>query len=161
MSPERKTIRAILVILALLIIAALAWPGHATQPVAAQQSAYGWLQVDEVVVAVPATAGAVSASARTTAPVMGHIYAINLDYGSTVTSTADITISQASPALTILSLTDTYTDGWYYPEAQATGSTGSAISGAYDRLPAGDRLTVAAAEMISNTTVTATIYWGQ
>jgi len=157
----KKRIRPIIAILALVAIAALAQPGHPATPAAAQQSGYGWLQVDQVVVSVPATVGTTSASARTSGSVMGHIYAINLDYGASVTSTADITISQATPALTIQALTDTYTDTWYYPEAQATGSTGSAISGAYDRLPVGDRLTVAAAEMISNTTVTATIYWGQ
>lgn len=124
------------------------------------QAGYGWLRVEQVVVSGTGTAGAVNASARSSGPVEGHIYALHLDFAPTISTTTDITITQASPPLTVLQLTDFYTDTWFYPAAQRTNSAGSTLAD-YDRVPAYDRLTVAAGQTISGTVVTATVYYGE
>ena len=151
--------RSILFILSLLAIAGALWSRQPAAPAAAQMG--GQMQSEQVVVTGTGTDGAVSASKRSSATLGGHIYAVHFDFPATVTNTTDITLSGASPALTIMALTDVYTTGWYYPEVQATGATGAAISGAYDRVPVDDRLTVTAGQAMSGTIVTATIKWGQ
>lgn len=121
---------------------------------------YGWLRVDEFSVAATGTPGAVSAEEDSNGPVRGHIQAVHLDYASTISTTTDLTLTQISPPLTILQLTDYYTDTWFYPVAQRTGSTGSTVSD-YDRLLATGQLSVTVGETISGTIVTVTVYWGE
>ncbi len=152
-------LRSILFILGLLVIAGGVWKNQPAEPAAAQMG--GAMQSEEIVVTGTGSDGAATGSTRSSATIAGHIFAVHLDFPSNVTNTTDITISGASPALTIMALTNYYTDTWFYPEVQGTDSAGAAISGAYDRLPVDDRLTVSAAQSMSQTVVTATVYWGE
>lgn len=156
MSETRLQIRKLFVALALFLLLGTL----ALSPVT-QGSSYGWLQVEQVVLSGTGTDGAVSASARSAGPIYGHLHAVHLDFSSSITNTTDITITQASPALTVLQLTNYYTDTWFYPAVEYTNSAGSGLS-AYTALPVADRLTVAAGQTISNTNImTVTMYWGE
>jgi len=122
---------------------------------------YGWLKEETITLAGTGTAGAVTASGSTGNPIRGHLFAVHMDYAATISDTTDLTLTLSSPTLTLLALTDYYTDTWYYPAAQQTGSDGAAISGTYDRLPMNGYLDVAVAETISGTIATVTVWWGE
>jgi hypothetical protein len=161
MSKTRSQIWKMVVGLALFLIIATLALSPVKHEASAQGSSYGWVQVDQVVLSGTGTDGAVSASDRSSGSLYGHLYAVHLDFSSSITTTTDITITQSSPSLTVLQLTDYYTDTWFYPAAEYTNSAGTGLS-AYEPLLVADRLTVAAGETISSSTImTATLYWGQ
>jgi len=130
------------------------------EPVARSSTSYGWLHQEEIAVTATGDDGAATGSADSDGPIRGHVYAVHLDYGSSVTTTTDITLSLSSPAVTVMALSDTATDGWYYPVVEQTGSTGSGTS-TYDRLPLSGQMTVEVAESTAGTAVTATVWWGE
>jgi len=73
-------------------------------------------------------AGSATASATTSAPINGRLLAVHCDFGATAHANTDTTIATtSSPTTTILTLTDTNTDGWYYPKHAIHGSTGTAL----------------------------------
>jgi hypothetical protein len=121
---------------------------------------YGFLRVEQVTLSGTGTAGAVSDSRTTDGPIHGHLYAVNLDYTGGISTTTDVTISLASPALTVLQLSDYYTDTWIYPAVQQADSAGSGTS-TYDRMPAAGYLTIAAGQTSSGTIATVTVWWGE
>jgi hypothetical protein len=55
--------------------------------------------------------------------VRGNIKAVHVDYDSTAAATTDLVLSD-NEGQTILTLTDTNTDGWYYPRANAQSAAG-------------------------------------
>jgi len=124
------------------------------------QAQVSWLQTEQIVVTGTGTEGAVSASQSSSQPINGHVYAIYLDFADSITSTTDITITQVSPALTILQADNYYTDTWLYPAVEYTSSAGAGLS-AYAPMPLVDEVTVAVGQAISGTIVTATVYWGE
>lgn len=130
------------------------------EPVARSMADYGWLKVEEITVSGTGTEGAVSASQASDEPIRGHIYAVHLDFSPSITTTTDLTLTQSSPSLTILQLTDYYTDTWFYPAAEYADAAGTGLS-AYDRLLATGELTAEAGETISGTIVTVRVYWGE
>lgn len=147
--------------LLLIIIAALAGLIFLPSQAKDSQAQVSWLLTEEIVVSGTGTDGSVSASQNSGQAINGHVYAVYLDFSDSITTTTDITITQISPALTILQADNYYTDTWYYPAAEYTSSAGSGLS-AYTALPIIDELTVAVGETISNTAiVTATVYWGE
>ncbi len=129
-------------------------------PVPRSSDNYGWQRVESFTVQGTGTAGAVQATGDTDGVPRGHLYAVHLDYASTISTTTDITLTQASPSLTVLQLTDWCTDTWYYPAAEYTNSSGTGLS-AYEPLLVSDRLTLNAGETISGTVVTVTVYYGE
>lgn len=104
--------------------------------------------------------GAATGTVTMTTRLWGYIKAVHINYGASVTTTTDITISTVSPAGTVMAKSDSATDAWYYPSVQLTGSDGTGTS-AYDRFPIDDYLTVQAAESTSGTVATMTVFWGQ
>lgn len=128
-------------------------------PPVESQSLLTFARYDEVIVTATGSAGA-AAGTGTSTYVCGNLYALHLDFAATISNTTDITITQATPALTVLALTDNYTDTWYYPAAQQTGSDGTGTS-TYARLPVCDQLTLSIAESTAGTLVTMTVLWGQ
>lgn len=72
------------------------------------------------------TAGSATGSGTTTRPVNGVIMAIKVDYTSQA-ATADTTIVDGL-GQALLTLTDTNTDGWFYPHPEIHSPTGSAIN---------------------------------
>lgn len=139
------------------VVAALQGGGE----IARGTTGYGWFNQEQVTLSGIGTAGAVTDSENTDGFIHGHIYAIHVDFESGVTTTTDLTISLASPALTVLQVSNTATDTWHYPAVQQTGSNGSAISGAYDRIPVSGQLLIEAGQSSSGTIGTVTVWWGQ
>lgn len=136
----------------LLLVLALQLPsGHTVAAPVYSPESY----VSQVPIVVTATTKAVTSADR----MHGSIRAVYLDYGSTMTNTTDLTITTLSPAATVLILTDTYTDGWYYPSVQLTGSTGAAVSGAYKSFPIEDQLVFTLTQSSAGT-LNAYVYWG-
>jgi len=153
----------ILILMGLLFLA-LIWrcslPLEVEEPVARTTTSYGALREEVVVVTATGTAGAATGSQDSDGAIRGHLYAMHLDYGASVTTTTDITISLSSPSLTVLTTTNSATDAWYYPAAAQTGAGGSG-TGTYDRLPISGRLTAAVAQSTSGTPLTVTVWWGE
>jgi len=122
---------------------------------------HGWVKSDQIVVAAEGADGAAVGSGSTDRALYGHIYALHLDYADGVTSTTDITLTQASPSLTVLTQTNTSTDAWFYPGVMQTDSAGISLI-LSDRLLVSDRIDISVGETTSSTTaLTATIYWGE
>lgn len=62
----------------------------------------------------------------TVGPVNGRVLAIYVDYNSDA-NTSDLTFATVNaPIQTILTLTNTNTDGWYYPRAGVHSTAGAA-----------------------------------
>lgn len=151
---------AMLIIVVMLLAVVLIIPMYDEEPVARGPS-YGWLREETIALSGTGTAGAVTASGNTGGIIHGHIYAVNLDYADTISTTTDLTMTMASPALTILQLTDYYTDTWFYPAVAQTDYLGASTS-TYDRLLVSGRPTVTIGSTISSTAIcTVTVWWGQ
>jgi len=129
-------------------------------PGVSSQAQYGALHEETITLSGTGTGGAVSASGSTGNPIRGHVWGVHLDYAATISDTTDLTLTLSSPALTVLQLTDYYTDTWYYPAVEQTGSDGSGLS-AYDRLPVSGYLEATVGETISGTICTVTVWWGE
>ena len=156
--------RAGMALALVLILAVLATQcvGVAEEPVPRSASNYGWLREEQITVSATGSAGAATGSGTSDNPIQGRLQAVHLDFASSITNTTDITLTTSSaPSLTILQLSNYYTDTWYYPAAEYTNSAGSGLS-AYDHLPMADYLSVSVGETTSSTTLlTVTAYWGE
>jgi hypothetical protein len=74
------------------------------------------------------TNGSATGSLTTNETIAGKVIGIHIDYGAGQASTTDVVVSTVSPAVTILTVTDSATDAWYYPRVQVHGSTGSVLT---------------------------------
>lgn len=135
----------------------------APEPVILSRSSstnYGRLAEEQFTITATGTAGAATGSATSDGYVRGHVYAVHLDYATGISNTTDITLTtNSTPSANLLILTDDYTDTWYYPAIQQTGSDGSGTS-TYDRLPLNDRLSASVAQSTATSVVTVTVYFG-
>lgn len=157
----KRGIPAVITIMALLLCVGLL----AVQPVPANTSEeYGWLRIEQFGAPSTGDDGSATMSATSDGYVRGHIYAVHVDWSPGVTSTTDLTLTGADPAVTILSKADSATDAWFYPVvAQHKNNDGSASS-TYGLIPVNSRLTAAVAQSTLVTTTnlaTITVYWGQ
>lgn len=130
------------------------------EPMARSYEDHVWLRKESVTVTATGTAGAATGSANTDRELHGYVYAVHLDFTSGISATTDITITQASPSLTILDLSNYYTDTWYYPVVQQTDSSGSGTS-TYEKVLVQDAVDISVVQTTSGTVGTVTIYWGQ
>lgn len=118
---------------------------------------------------VTLTLSGTSGNTNTTNPVVGRVLAIHLDFGTGMAATADTTISTPGngvPALTILAITDSATDAWYYPRHQVHGSTGTALTlegtePLVEAVPVADHINIAVAQGTDTKTLTVTILYEQ
>lgn len=88
----------------------------------------------QFLVATTGSAGSASGSAILALPNC-ELLAVYIDYGA-APSTTDLVLKAIGGDLadvTVLTLTNINTDGWYYPRVQKHDNTGSAITGDYDR----------------------------
>jgi hypothetical protein len=145
------------VIIAALLLFNMAQP---EEPVARSYEDHVWLRKESVSVTATGSAGAASGSANTDRDLHGYIYAVHLDFTAGISNTTDITLTQASPSLTILQLTDYYTDTWYYPVVEQDDSAGSGTS-TYEKALVQDAVDIGVGQTTSGTVGTVTIYWGQ
>lgn len=154
---------AVIGVVAIMLIAMavvyVAWPA-AEEPVARSYEDHVWLRKESVTVTATGAAGAATGSANTDRELHGYVYAVHLDFTSGISATTDITITQASPSLTILDLSNYYTDTWYYPVVQQTSSAGAGTS-TYEKVLVQDAVDISVMQTTSGTVGTVTIYWGQ
>lgn len=107
-------------------------------------------------------AGTATGDARSQHIVQGAILAVYLDYSAASAATMDVVINEAnnSPALPVLTVTNTATDGWYYPRITVDNvADGSDLTGPADYQHVADYLKLALAQGNVNDSVTATIVW--
>jgi hypothetical protein len=130
------------------------------EPIPRSSEDHVWLRKEIVTITATGTAGAATGSASTDRELYGYVYAVHLDFTTGISSTTDIELRQASPVLQVLRLSDYYTDTWYYPVVQQTGSTGAGTS-TYEKVLIQDTLDISVCQTTSGTVGTATIYWGQ
>lgn len=115
---------------------------------------------EQFVVATSGGAGTSTGTATGTLHMWGYVKAVHVDYTAGLSNTTDVNLLTASPAITIMTKSNSVTDAWYYPSVQFTGSTGAAVSGAYGKFPIDDYLIVSAAQS-STGTITVTVFYGQ
>lgn len=110
-----------------------------------------------------ATGGAGVATANTTTDekINGEICAIYLEYiGSPPAGTTDVTIATVTaPAITLLSVANAATDGWFYPMAQAQTNAAADITNQGRALVIDDQIKVTIAQADNADGVTATILY--
>jgi hypothetical protein len=111
-----------------------------------------------------AAGGAGVATANTTSSVIiaGEIMAVYLQYtDSPPAGTTDVTIAEAttSPAMSILTVTNAATDGWFFPMAQAVNQSNTAITGMGQEIAVNDYIKVTIAQANNSDGVVATIVW--
>ena len=65
----------------------------------------------------------------TTGPVNGKVLGVYIDYDASQAAPADLIVATVhAPIVTLLTITDSKTDGWYYPRHQVHGSDGTALT---------------------------------
>lgn len=86
----------------------------------------------ELAVSTVGVAGSATGSGIVSVP-LSELVAVHADYHASAPATTDLTIkSPGDPAsVTILTLTNGNTDGWYYPKVQKHDNVGAAITGDY------------------------------
>ncbi len=91
-------------------------------------------------------AGVATNNADTTFPLSGLVVGVYVRYNdSPPAGTTDITIATAgtnAPAVTILSVTDAATDGWFYPRVNIHNTSGAAQVTYWDYIPVDDTVNV-------------------
>jgi hypothetical protein len=73
------------------------------------------------------TTGTVNASATLTPTYNGKLHSVYLDYGS-VTSITNVTLALTAPVVTIFTVSDNNSDGWYWPRETAVTMNGTAYN---------------------------------
>lgn len=93
-------------------------------------------------------------SGTTNRPVNGRVLAVYLDYNITPNVATDVTIATsgfAAPANTILTVTDSVTDGWFYPRHEIDDEAGAAVLyaatfGVHEAVPVDDYIKATVAQ---------------
>ncbi|MGH9158203.1 MAG: hypothetical protein ACRD1K_20735 [Acidimicrobiales bacterium] len=104
-----------------------------------------------------------TANVDTPNPIVGKVLAIFIKYNDTPPATTDVVIktkglSPAPPTTTILTRTNTGTDGLFYPRAQVHDSAGTGVNYAatfpiYEPVPVHDKLNISIAQANDNDSV--------
>ena len=105
-------------------------------------------------------AGVATAFALTDKPVDGEVIGVHLAYkDSPPAGTTDVSIveANASPAQTVITVSDAATDGWFYPLASAKDQAAAAITNSGRPIRVADTLKVTIAQANDGDGVTATI----
>ncbi|NIO41545.1 MAG: hypothetical protein GTO41_16040 [Burkholderiales bacterium] len=109
----------------------------------------GKLTYEQIAVTTTGGAGAATGSATGDIVFRGKLHAVYVDYHASAPATTDVTISIAAPvSATLLTLTDTNTDGWYLPRADTHDETGAARlyaaagENVADEFPTGGKITI-------------------
>lgn len=80
--------------------------------------------------------GVATANASSPIRLNGKLLGVHIKYNDAPpAATTDVTIKVAAatpnPEMTLLTISDAATDGWFYPAVQACDTAGAAIAGAY------------------------------
>lgn len=104
--------------------------------------------------------GTATAFALTDKPVDGEVIGVHLAYkDSPPGATTDVSIveASASPAQSVLAVSNAATDGWFYPLAAGVNQAGAAITNSGRPIKVSDTLKVTIAQANDGDGVTATI----
>lgn len=146
----------------IVIISIVAWllAVSPEAPIPRTSTGYGVVNLEQFTITTTGSAGTASGSKQSDGPLRGHVYGLYLDYAAGITTTTDLTITTTSaPIATLMTRANSAMDGWFYPAAQQTGSTGSG-TGTYDRFPVADFLTAALGQSTAGAALTITVYYG-
>lgn len=106
--------------------------------------------------------GSAAGTATTEYPIAGEIKSVHIDYANQP-ATTDVTIATThAPVLTILTVADNNTDGWYHPRHLIQDAAGADVTGLYDCVYVNDyvKVTVAQADGAGgDETVTVTLVY--
>jgi hypothetical protein len=148
------------VVLVALAMVAVLGAACKEQPIARTTTEYGWIVSDQVTIVTTGAAGAATGTGATDSLIKGHLYAIHLNYATGISTTTDVTISQADPAANVLIKANSATDAWYYPVVTQTVESGNS-AGTYQRMPIIDQLDISVAQSTASATgLIVTVYWG-
>lgn len=103
----------------------------------------------DVVTLDVSTSGGGSGTKTDTVTRHGRLLAIGLDYHASADAGTDVTVSvtdQIGPALTLLAVSNSKTDGWFYPRAGAVTTANVAITGSAELIPFYGKLQVDVAQ---------------
>jgi hypothetical protein len=121
------------------------------------------IRTQQVTVTTTGSAGSASGNANS-GLMSGKLVAIHLDFTSQP-ATTDVTVATAhAPIRTLISVSNTNADGWFYPRVAVQDTSGAAITfdgthGIYEAIPVNDYITVSVAQGDPNVAaVVATIY---
>ncbi|MDP2950170.1 MAG: hypothetical protein Q8P22_11600 [Chloroflexota bacterium] len=95
------------------------------------------IELHKISVTTTGSAGSASGSAIKAVP-KGKIKAVYIDYNASAPATTDVTIKSEAdstgvpPDVTVLTRSDSKTDGWFYPKVQVHDNAAAAVTGAYD-----------------------------
>ena len=110
--------------------------------------------------------GAATVNASSAHPIVGEIVAVHLSYQDSPPNTSDVTLAEAnnSPAMTVLSVANANTSGWFFPRAAVHDTAGAArtydgSNAVSDRIPVHDHLKLTIAQADNGDGVIATILW--
>ena len=92
------------------------------------------MAIEKHIIKVSTTGSDASATgSRVTALPYCELLAVRMDFHASAPGTTDTTLSSPGGpvAVTLLTVSNSVTDAWYYPTHQLDDSSGSAITGAY------------------------------
>ena len=75
-----------------------------------------------------------SGSEKSTQPVNGLLLAAHIDYADIAAGTTDVTLAVLDPTLTLLTVTNSVTDGWFYPRVLMGDTAGVNLTAVYDAM---------------------------
>jgi hypothetical protein len=90
-------------------------------------------------------------SVQSGAPIFGRLKHVHIDYTDISEATTDVTITALAPSLTLLTVANNTTDGWYHPRVLCDGVDGADLTGWYDTFVLSGYVTVAAAQSDAGT----------
>lgn len=85
------------------------------------------MRSEKITITLVGEDGAATGAGRSTAPLFGELVGIHIDYLEQP-NTTDVVIAQESPALALLTATDSNTDGWSWPREEVE-------TGIFERYP--------------------------
>lgn len=95
-------------------------------------------------------AGTSTSNATSSVRICGKVKGVYVRYnGSPPAGSTDLTVATSGtshPAVTILTLSNAATDGWFYPNAQIHTTAGAAIADQYTGIPIADFVKVTIAQ---------------
>lgn len=117
------------------------------------------IRTQTLTVTVAGSAGSAAGSAVTPAPLDGRLVSVHVDY-TTQPATCDVTIAVGAPSLTLLTLTNTNSDGWFHPRVLVDGVTGADLTAIYDTMPLFGYVTASVAQGDPGSVAVTLVYEG-
>lgn len=99
----------------------------------------------KISVTTTGSAGAATGSGSSTRPVNGRLLAVYIDYTSQP-ATADVTITSTDPTQTLLTRSNSGTDGWFYPRVLLQDTAAANLTAVYDAPPIDAYVSVSVAQ---------------